>query len=281
MFLSYCKKTFRPIFLIITGICFIQYLQAQTENWKSVDWQLGVGKTYLFDDYLSPLPHEGSSYRFSTEHFIPLKWGLSDQLLPSFENAKWFSQFCLSLNPVYAQSAVGSSLLHVNLDIRNSVLKQIIYAPVWSASVGGYAALSGGGRYCIQNGNNPGSIDAMFDLGMTVMTSYGFSFRGKRIKIRYLGSLALAGLAFSPEYAESYYEIFYLKNYRNIIRVTSLNNKQLWKQQFSMDIPLSGRKSSLRLSYWNEGRVSLLNNIRTRVLSNHFSAGYIRYFSVL
>ena len=101
------------------------------------------------------------------------------------------------------------------------------------------------------------------------------------MKLSYQGSLDIAGLAFSPEYAESYYEIFYLRNYQNTIKFTSPINKQQWRQQLSLDVPLSHRKSSLRFSYWNEGRISLLNNIRTRVLSDHFSVGYIRYFEIL
>jgi len=271
----------RRIFLICLSCIFIQLLQAQNEKWKSIDWQLGIGNTYLFDSYLSPLPHEGTSLRFSSENFKPLKWGLTDQPDFSYNDAKWYNQFYVSLNSARCTYSASSSLLHGTLEIRNSTIRKIIIKPNWSVSAGGFAALSGGGRYCLENGNNPGSIDALFDIGLTAISDFSFPFRGKSIKLRYQGSLALGGLAFSPEYAESYYEIFYLKNHHNTLKLTSLTNMQLWKQQISMDIPLSHRKSSFRLSYWNEGRVSLMNNIRTRVLSSQFTVGYIRYFSIL
>jgi len=242
---------------------------------------MGLGKTYLYDHYLSPLPYEGNSFLFSTGSIKPLKWNLSENAGDSFEKAKWFNQFNVSIQTSYCQSKAGSELLYGNLDLRNSLFRQIFSTPKWKTAVGGFTSISGGGRYSVMNGNNPGSADALLDLGITTFSTFQITIAKRNLKISYQGSLALAGIAFSPEYAESYYEIFYLKNYDNTLKYTSLINKQHWRQQLNLDIPLSHRESSLRLSYWNEGRISLLNNIRTRVLSDHFSVGYIRYFKVL
>lgn len=275
------KRALIHIFLLIFGIGFIQLSQAQTGDWKSVDWQLGVGQAYLYDEYLSPLAHEGLALKFSNGNFKPLKWGQSDPLTNSNKEAKWFNQLRLSLNAADCLSTASSTVLYGNLDIRNSIFKKIISRPQWNVYMGTYASISGGGRYCAQNGNNPGSIDALFDLGITAIADYDFSLLGKALKLRYQGSLALGGVAFSPEYAESYYEIFYLKNSHNIVKFTSLNNKQDWVQQLSLDIPFTNHKSAFRMSYWNEGRISLLNNIRIRNLSDYFSVGYIHYFKIL
>lgn len=267
--------------LFVLGFCLSLPLNAQKHHPKSYFWQLGIGNTYVYDDYLSPLPHEGLSLLFRDGSMKPLKWGIADSLETTFDNAKWFRQFSFSLNPVYAKSRVGSSLYHGNMDLRCSVLKQVIDQPVWNVSAGAFLAVGGGGRYCVENGNNPGSVDLYTNGGITVFSDYQFTLWKKPMKLTYQGGLALAGLAFSPEYAESYYEIFYLGNSRNTIKFTNPLNTQEWRQQLSLDIPLSGRKSSFRLSWWNDGRISLLNNIRTRVLSTHFSVGYIRYFNVL
>lgn len=275
------KISLHSIILFILWICLFQPSNAQTGNQKSVFWQLGAGNTYLYDNYLSPLPFEGTSLLFSSGNMKPLKWGLPDGADISFDDVKWFRQLGFSINAVSAESAAGSSLLHGNIDLRCNILRQVLSREKLRLSVGSFAALSGGGRYCVQNGNNPGSVDAMFDLGITALTEYKFTLWKKSMKLSYQGSLDIAGLAFSPEYAESYYEIFYLGNHQNILKFTSPINKQQWRQQLSLDIPFSGRKSSLRLSYWNDGRVSLFNNIRTRVLSNHFSVGYISYFNIL
>ncbi|MDD4920841.1 MAG: hypothetical protein PHS30_00015 [Bacteroidales bacterium] len=265
----------------ILWICLSLSAHAQTNHQKAIFWQFGAGNTYLYDHYLSPLPYSGMSFLFSSGSMKPLKWGLPDSSEVTFDNAKWFRQFCLSINPVYAQSNAGLNLMHGNIEIRHGILREVVSKDLYHISVGAFSALGGGGRYCVQNGNNPGSIDALLDVGLTVYSDYKLTLGRKSVKLSYQGSMALAGLAFSPEYAESFYEIFYLRNYHNNLKVTSLNNMRHWRQQLNLDIPVSGQKSSLRLSYWNEGRISLLNHIRTRVLSNHFSVGYIRYFKIL
>jgi len=264
--------------LVTLGVCLFQPLHAQSGNLKSWVWQLGAGNTYLYDDYLSPLPHEGASLLFSSTATKPLKWGLADSPDHSFENAKWTNQFNLTLTSVYAQSKAGSNMFHGNMELKNSLIRQVFHRPNWSASAGTFLLLGSGGRYCLQNGNNPGSLDAYLDFGLTVLGNYSFIFWQKPFKLTYQGSLALSGLAFSPEYAESYFEIFYLKNNKNILKYTHPLNNQHWMQQLSLDVPLAHRKSSLRLSICNDGHVTLFNSIRTRVLSTHFSAGYIRYF---
>jgi len=269
------------IILLTLGVCLLQNLHAQSRDQKSLDWQLGAGNTYLYDDYLSPLPHEGASLLFSSTGTKPLKWNLPDSLDRTFENVKWTNQSNFTLNAVYGQSLAGSNMFHGNIELKNSLIRKVIHRPTWSASTGPYLLLGGGGRYCLQNGNNPGSLDIYLDFGLTALTDYTFIFWKKQLKLTYQGSLALSGLAFSPEYAESYYEIFYLKNNKNILKYTHPLNNQHWMQQLSLDVPLSHRKSSLRLSVRNDGHITLFNNIRTRILSTHFSVGYIRYFKIL
>lgn len=284
------KKVFMPLiclepllrasFLVI-GLGLSQTLCAQNIRIKATDYQIGLGKTYLFDDYLSPLPHYGNSIRLSNGNIKPLKWDLPNSLETTFKDARWFNQMTFTLTASYGQSLANSFLYYGYTDIRDYLLRQLISTNKWNVSIGPFAAISCGGRYCLQNGNNPGDIDASTDIGASILTSYHLKLWNTSVKLNYQGSLALAGIAFSPEYAESFYEIFYLRNHDNVIKFTSLNNRQNWTQQFSVDIPLPNRISSFRLSYWNEGRVSLLNNIRTRVLTNQLSVGYIRYFHIL
>lgn len=275
---SICKYS---IYVLILSFSLNCNLAAQTRDQKSVDWQLGIGSGYIYDDYLSPLPHQGLSMLFSCGTSKPLNWGLSDEMNLTFENAKWSNQFSFSINPVYSKSLTGSRLLHGNADFTDYLIRQIIHRTNWSASLGGFLALGGGGRYCLANGNNPASLDLFVDLGITALTDYRFKLWNKPMTLNYQGSLSLSGMAFSPEYAESYYEIFYLGNNENNLKYTNPLNNQHWRQQLSLSIPLSKRKSSLRLNIRNDGHITLYNNIRTRVMTTHFSAGYIRYFNVL
>lgn len=250
-------------------------LKAQSESWKSTDWQIGSGSTYIFDDYLSPISYNALSFRLSTENFKPIgKFSNPD-------HGKWFNQNYINLLPALTSTRSGASLYHVQAELRNTTFMRFYQDKSWDLYAGGSLSLRGGGRLVRQTRNNPGSADIMTDLGLSLMAKYKLELWGKPMEIRYCGNLSLIGLAFTPEYAQSYYEIFYLGNYSNTTKFTSFLNKQHWVQQLSIDIPLSAKKSSMRISYWNEGRFSLLNDINTRILSDQFTIGLIRYFKVL
>jgi len=270
-------KIKKKFYLLLVLVAFFSPagLRSQSESWKSADWQVGAGSTYLFDDYLSPISYNSLSLRFSTESFRPIGE------FSSLDEGKWFNQNSLVLLPAYATTRSGSNIYHIQADFRNTTFYRFYKSPVWNLYTGGSIALRGGGRLVRQTRNNPGSADIMTDIGVSFMAGYRFTLWGKTMNARYLCNLAIAGLAFSPEYAQSYYEIFYLGNYSNTVKFTSFLNKKHWLQQVSLDIPLSAKKSSLRLSYWNEGRMSHMNNIETRVFSDQFTIGYIKYFKVL
>jgi len=268
-------------FLLIAMFSLSWNAAAQTPVLKSFDWQMGVGSGYIYDDYLSPLPYQGNSLLFSCGTTKPLNWSIPDSLSLPFKEAKWSNQVQFSLNTVYGKSPAGSRLLHGNVDFRDNLMRQLIDQQNWSVSLGGFLALGGGGRYCLVNGNNPASLDVYLDLGITGLTDYRFNLWNKPMKLSYQGSFSLSGIAFSPEYAESYYEIFYLGNKENVLKYTQPFNNEHWRQLLSLQIPLSKRKSSLRLNIQNDGHITLYNNIRTRVMTTHFSVGYIRYFNIL
>jgi hypothetical protein len=259
----------------LVSIVIPEGLKAQNESWKSRDWQIGAGSTYIYDDYLSPVSYNSISYRISTEKFSPF-----GQLSGS-DDCRWFNQCYINLLPAIVNTRSGTEMYHLQIDLKNTTFYKFPINTKWSLYTGAFLALRGGGRFVYQTRNNPGSADIITDFGVALMAEYNFDLWGKNFKARYLGNIALAGLAFSPEYSQSYYEIFYLGNFNQTIKFTSPFNKRQWLQQLSIDIPFNAKKSSLRLSYWNEGRMSILNKIDTRVISDQFSVGYIRYFKVL
>lgn len=274
-------KTSGNLRILLSVVLVSLFSYARSQEQKRFSWLLGAGSVYVYDEYLSPLSHTGFSIFLSTDYIKPLKWGVVDEPNVAFENGKWFNQFVFSMNPSYVSSKAGTNIWHGNLELRNNILREVPVGPAWNIAAGGFTAITFGGRYCSDNGNNPGSLDLGLDVGATFSAEYGFTLLHRKVTLSYQGSLALAGLSFSPEYAESYYEIFYLGNTENVVQVTHPFNRQRWWQQWRFVLPAEGRKSGWQLSYWNEGDVRLLNNIRTRVLSNYFTVGYVRYFHVL
>jgi hypothetical protein len=278
------------LFFLTLSLSLAAQARDQISNWKSSSWQIGIGQTYLYDEYLSPLSHEGSSLHFSWNRVKGLNQKRyknevqthiigSDDIL--YDKGRWYSCPSFSFTPAYTQSVGNSTFWYANIEIRETLLKNLYCYNRLSLSVGGYSALNGGARYCPSNGNNPASADAMIDLGISAKADYLLPMTKWNIRFHYQGSFGLLGLAFSPEYAESYYEIFYLGNHENVIKITDPHNMQQWSHEISADFPTKKRQSSFRLSYDNEGRVSTLNNLRIRTLTNHFSVGYIHYFRTL
>lgn len=269
-------KNKKKIFSLLTLLLgFAIQVSSQDAYLKSIDWQIGAGSTYLYDEYLSPISYNGFSMRFSSENQSPVgKTSDNGQY-------KWYLQNNLKLLPALAVTRSGSSLYHFQLDARSNLLFKFYRSDRFEFDAGASVALRGGGRFIRQTRNNPGSAELMSDIGMSCVAKYSFSLWGKPVSIRYNSNLAIAGLAFSPEYAQSYYEIFYLGNYDNTLKFTSLHNKLHWVQQLNLDIPVNGKQSGLRISYWNEGRVSVLNEINTNILSDQLTVGYIKYFKVL
>jgi hypothetical protein len=77
---------------------------------------------------------------------------------------------------------------------------------------------------------------------------------------RYELALPLAGIQFSPNYGQSYYEIFNKGNYDHNIVFTSIAAFQL-RHQLSLDIPVAQR-TSLRIGYLGDIRQATPNNLK-------------------
>ena len=83
----------------------------------------------------------------------------------------------------------------------------------WTVCVwGGEAALTLGGLYNLRNSNNPATAKAAIDLGATAMASYHFYISRLPVTLRYQVSLPVIGTFFSPEFGQSYYEMFGIGN---------------------------------------------------------------------
>ncbi len=133
--------------------------------------------------------------------------------------------------------------------------------------------LTGGAIYMPSNSNNPVSAKLHTSLGASGMLIY--SKRDATIRLQLDASLV--GVAFSPEYGESYYEIFELGNYDNTIKPTHPGNAFSWRATIAMDIPLGKKKkNTLRISYILDNYRSELNGLHTNIGSSSLSFGFVK-----
>ena len=125
--------------------------------------------------------------------------------------------------------------------------------------------------YNLCNSNNPATAKAAIDLGATAMASYHFYISRLPVTLRYQVSLPVIGTFFSPEFGQSYYEMFGIGNCSGIVHFGAWHNRVDVRNYISVDLHVG--KRALRLGYRQVMRTTHINSIDTQVLTHTFVLG--------
>lgn len=146
------------------------------------------------------------------------------------------------------------------------------------AGVMGMATL--GFIYNTTGGNNPAQALAALQIMPTIGASYRFSAWGKTMALRYEAQLTLAGLMFSPQYGQSYYEIFSKGDYdHNIVPTTMVSYPSL-RQLITLDIGI-WKHTNLRIGYLGDYEQSDVNDIKHHIYSHRIMIGMVKSFQLI
>ena len=198
----------------------------------------GVGYHNLLDTYLSPSEYTGTAVRILREHNRHTRLMKGNIAM----------QNSLQGNLAYCKSPTEDAK-----DIAGGVDWTIAWRYQWSPRTnlkvlaGPMAAAHLGFVYNTRNGNNPAQARAAVDIGLSAAAIYDFRLLNRTWSARYQIEVPLIGLMFSPNYTQSYYEIFSRGNYDHNIVFTSPFNTPSVRQMLTIDIPLA--KSCLRIGY--------------------------------
>lgn len=254
--------------LFVAYSLFVSPVRAQT---TTATYQIGAGRTQLLDTYLSQEKFAGPGFTFLAtreRHKDGKQWFTGVEHQFSMATADDRAEMRNELQADYSLF-VGR--------YREWTLKRPAGLRLLA---GGVVNGNLGGIYNTSNSNNPAQARMSLSLMPSVGAAYPFRLFGKRWSAQYKVELPLAGVMFSPNYGQSYYEIFSSGNYdHNVVPVTFIAAPNL-RQQLSVDCSFSPR-FTLRLGYLGDYQQAEVNNLKSHVFHHRVMIGFVRKFSIV
>lgn len=266
------KRLLSAIILAIAGAC-IAYASGNNGAAEAADttvsplrpltafYGIEIGGARDFNTYLSPIRQTG------THAGIQASWSRAtgfapEKVIMDFD-ARFAMDFCR--NKQHTSSMTG-----IDFALAWDMLYRLRPLPGLQLAGGGGIELDAGALYLPRNSNNP--VAARLSLALTLNLRADYSFHLGRLPITITDrfSLPSLGVFFSPEYGESYYEI-YLGDH------SGLANCGWWGNHFQVSNLLLAQFTlgNIRLcaGYRVECRSSYANKINTRLVNHSFVLG--------
>ena len=231
---------------------------------------LGIGAVNTLDTYLSPEEYTGTELRYISHSVRENGTKLSRELVHqaqilSVRNRRennnelgGFYNFQYNWQYALGQWNVGEGELRLK--------------------VGGGLDTRLGFLYNMRNSNNPAQAYGQVNIAPNAVAAYRFRLRNLPFQLRYEVQVPLLGLTFSPNYGQSYYEIFTHDNYDHNLVVTSPVSAPSLRQLLTLDFTV--RHTTFRVGYLGDYQQAKINQLRQHVWSNLLVLGIVRKFSI-
>ena len=225
---------------------------------------VAVGATDILDTYLSQEKYKGTEVRYMS-HSLSTKPGSNISRLIIHQGMAAFADnrsgnggemegmYNFQYGWLYNWSLCGSRL---------------------RVAAGATADARIGFLYNTHGGNNP--AQARLNINITPTASAAYSFRWGNIPLTasYELALPLAGIMFSPNYGQSYYEIFNRGNYDHNIVPTYLGNAPSMRNILTIDIGLGN--NALRIGYLGDIQQAKPNSLKQHTYTHALVLGIVR-----
>ncbi|MCB9018289.1 MAG: DUF3316 domain-containing protein [Prevotellaceae bacterium] len=232
---------------------------------RAVSLSLGAKREY--DSYLSPLLYKGTGFSLMDERVSFLSKKLN--------NLSKYTEFDFSAS-VTDNPTNTASFLSMSLRGFSGVHYHLRPLPRMSLLLGGLVNLELGGRYQNRNQNNPYSLLLNANLWASVMCYYHIPLRTRTLTLRDHFSMPFVGVMFSPNYAQTYYEIFSEGHYDGTFPVTSFGSRFQWRNKLSLDFPI--KICTFRFGFVLERSVTTVNDLETRSMDVSGTVGFVYNF---
>ncbi len=229
---------------------------------------IGVGAADILDTYLSPEKYSGMEFRY-VSHTLRRR-----------EGRRWSRMLVHQGSFAYADNRAGEGGemmgmytftygVHYNWDFMGGRLNVI---------AGGQADAEVGFLYNTRNGNNPAQARLSLNIAPSAAVRYRFKLWNTPFSARYEVSAPLFGVMFSPNYGQSYYEIFSRGDYDHNVVPTTIASRPSLRQMLTLDFTLG--KTTLRIGYLGDFRQAEVNNLKYHTYSNMVLIGFVRTFKL-
>lgn len=141
-------------------------------------------------------------------------------------------------------------------------------------SLGGMTGGNVGFLYNNRNTNNPAQARAALRLSAAARADYRFRIRRQHLALCYGIQFPMLGIAFSPRYGQSYYDIFDRGHYDHNIVCTHPFNALSLRQQLTFALPVG--RATLRVGYLSDLRQMEVNGLKQHQYGRSFLLGYVR-----
>ena len=257
---------FKLFILFFLSLLSSTFVVAQSER-KTTN-MIGVGPTEVYDTYLSQ------------EHFS----GTGLSFLSTVQGVK--AERCWS---TLIEHQAHLATLSDRSDDSNELagdytffigrLRAFSLLPSITIEAGGMIAANVGFIYNMSNGNNPAQARVSLNVQPMLAATWRFSVFRRHAALRYETQLPLLGIMFSPNFGQSYYEIFSRGNYDHNIVPTTFVSAPNMRHQLMADINV-GSHTTVRFGYLGDFQQSKVNNLKSHVYSNHFMIGFVKHFTI-
>lgn len=230
---------------------------------------IGVGATDILDTYISPEKYRGTELRYVSHTTRMREWGsrMSRQIVHqgylshsenrSGDGTEIAGMYCFSYGAHYNWFFLGGDI---------------------NVKAGATLNADAGFLYNTRDGNNPAQARLAVSLSPSAVVTWRFRALKKRLAVRYEVGAPLLGLMFSPNYGQSYYEIFNRGDYdHNVVPTTFVSAPSL-RQMLTLDIPVG--RTALRVGWLGDWQQSEVNNIKYHNYSNMLVLGIVRSFKL-
>ena len=223
-----------------------------------------MGYASIHDSYLTPITYGGTDLALGYEAMRPMR---AD---------KWLWQLQVGADYNYVENNAHNNDLHklmgdITFDMQRQWRGAIAHRVDLSA--GPMTQLRAGILYNEVNSNNPVSVRAHWNVGVTGMAAFDTHMWRLPVTLRYQAQVPVLGVFFAPEYDESYYEI-YLGNRRNLAHMGWWGNRLDMTHYLGADLHLG--KTTLRVGYrarlehWNVNHLKVHDVTHSLVLGTGY-----------